>query len=266
MARLWRTRSLMMVSAVIDKTKLEKFLYNDPVWCCYMIGDLDEPFATSAKWSSAAAPDGGYSGVVLVFSMYSPATVMSYGDTPAIDAILRTDGIPDRPYCHLPVEHEKVFRERFDLRKTETMRRMFLRIGNFTPVRADQPVRLSVDDIPAMTELYEHYPGHFFDPRQVAHGVYYGVRENGSLVSVEGTHIFNKKRKLAVLGNIVTHRNYRGKGMATACTSKLVQELFKNVDLVCLNVSDANAPAVRSYEKLGFATHTKYIEGQARKK
>jgi RimJ/RimL family protein N-acetyltransferase len=246
--------------------KLEQFLYGDPIWCCYMIGDLDEPFAADARWIGAATPGGDFTGALLVFSKYSPATLVSYGAAEAAEAMLASEGVPDKAFCHIPLDHRPAFRGRYELRKVETMRRMFLRTGDFAPVRADQPKRLSEADIDAMRELYQHYPGHFFDPFQVQQGIYYGIRENGSMVSVAGTHIYSKRRKFAVLGNIVTHRNYRGKGLATACTSKLLQELFKTVDLVMLSVADGNAPAVRSYEKLGFATHTKYLEAHARRK
>ena len=50
----------------------------------------------------------------------------------------------------------------------------------------------------------------------IADGVYYGMRVNGQLVAAAGTHVVSRERRLAVVGNVLTHVDYRGRGFATA--------------------------------------------------
>jgi predicted GNAT family acetyltransferase len=79
-------------------------------------------------------------------------------------------------------------------------------------------------------------------------------------VSVAGIHIHSKRYKLAALGNIATHPDYRGQGLAKASCAKLCQELIRTVDHIGLNVKADNASAIGCYEKLGFKHIARYEE------
>src|SRR6478735_7958009 len=52
----------------------------------------------------------------------------------------------------------------------------------------------------------------------IADGVYYGMRVNGQLVAAAGTHVVSPGARLAVVGNVLTHVDYRGRGFACATT------------------------------------------------
>ena len=45
-------------------------------------------------------------------------------------------------------------------------------------------------------------------------GVYYGVRVDGRLVAAAGTHVISPTARLAVVGNVMTHVDFRGRGYA----------------------------------------------------
>lgn len=54
------------------------------------------------------------------------------------------------------------------------------------------------------------------------------------------------------LVSIETHKDFRGKGYATEVTSTLVARAFQETGTVTVTVVKENAPAIRTYEKVGF--------------
>ena len=121
---------------------------------------------------------------------------------------------------------------------------------------------LAMRDTGDIIDLYQYYPDNFFEPAQLATGHYYGVRQQGRLVAVAGVHVFAPSSGVACLGNIVTHPEFRGRGLSTACTSHLCQQLVaQGVEVLALNVDQHNTAATRVYEKLGFRHNNTYLEG-----
>ena len=58
------------------------------------------------------------------------------------------------------------------------------------------------------------------------------------------------------VGNIVTHREYRGRGIATKLFEVLLAELKeKGIRKIFLEVEHDNVPAIALYEKLGFTDY-----------
>ena len=51
-----------------------------------------------------------------------------------------------------------------------------------------------------------------------------------------GTHVISPTARLAVVGNVLTHVDYRGRGFATAVTGAVTAELLRTCDQVVLNV------------------------------
>ena len=66
--------------------------------------------------------------------------------------------------------------------------------------------------------------------------------------------------RLAVVGNVMTHADYRGRGFATAVTGAVTAELLRTSDQVVLNVRSDNPPALAVYRTLGYAEHVRYEE------
>ena len=99
--------------------------------------------------------------------------------------------------------------------------------------------------------------------RPIADGVYYGLRVNGQLVAAAGTHVVSPGARLAVVGNVLTHIDYRGRGFATAVTGAVTAELLRTCDQVVLNVRSDNPPALNAYRRLGYA-RARPLRGAAR--
>ena len=68
---------------------------------------------------------------------------------------------------------------------------------------------------------------------------------------------------IAAVGNVLTRLAYRGRGMATSCTSAVTEAALEQHRDVVLNVRHDNAPAVAVYDRLGYRTHGTFLEGPA---
>ena len=86
------------------------------------------------------------------------------------------------------------------------------------------------------------------------------MRVNGQLVAAAGTHVVSPGARLAVVGNVLTHADYRGRGFATAVTGAVTAELLRTCDQVVLNVRSDNPPALNAYRRLGYAEHVRFEE------
>ena len=91
-------------------------------------------------------------------------------------------------------------------------------------------------------------------------GVYYGIRVGGQLVAAAGTHVISPTARLGVVGNVLTHAHYRGRGFATAVTGAVTAELLRTCDQVVLNVRSDNPPALKAYRRLGYQEHVRFEE------
>jgi predicted GNAT family acetyltransferase len=79
-------------------------------------------------------------------------------------------------------------------------------------------------------------------------------------VSAAGTHVVSPSARLAVVGNVLTHANYRGRGFAAAVTGAVTAELLRFCDQVVLNVRSDNPPALQAYRRLGYQEHVRFEE------
>jgi predicted GNAT family acetyltransferase len=73
-------------------------------------------------------------------------------------------------------------------------------------------------------------------------------------------HVYSAEYRVAALGNITTHPDHRGRGLATAVTAGCCKHLLESVELIGLNVRADNAAAIRAYEKIGFEVRAVYHE------
>ena len=99
---------------------------------------------------------------------------------------------------------------------------IFITLASTTDV-----IQLSTKDLDDILKLYEiSYPDNWFDPRMLETNQYYAIRnENNMLISTAGIHVYSSKYKVAALGNITTHPDFRGKGLAKITSAKLCKSL-----------------------------------------
>jgi predicted GNAT family acetyltransferase len=96
--------------------------------------------------------------------------------------------------------------------------------------------------------------------------VYYGIRVGGRLVAAAGTHVVSREMRLAAVGNVLTHRDFRSRGYAKIVTGAVTAELLRFCDQVILNVRSDNPPALAAYRALGYREHTLFEERLVRRR
>jgi GNAT superfamily N-acetyltransferase len=240
------------------KAEIYDFLREDRLYAAYAIGDLEPALFRHCEWY-ASSRNGKLTALCLRFRGLRPDRVFLMGQagdlTHVVDGVLKSP----KAYFACTPEQLEVVRRFYSLRKTEAMLRMVLRPGDFAPV--DGSVRrLAGRHVDRLQELYRWYGDVAFAPYQLERGVFYGVEREGRLVATAGTHLLSRNYRMGIVGNVFTHPDYRGLGYAAVCTSAVVEELLSQSLDVVLNVGEANEPARRVYDRLGFRVHCSFVE------
>jgi GNAT superfamily N-acetyltransferase len=241
--------------------QIEPILRRNVFLHIYALGDLDPAFWPFTTWYGLEA--GG--AILLLYTAFETPTLMALGDPPFDDLhqLLREARplLPGTVYAHLSPGCRDVLEPLARIQSRGPHLKMALVSPALNVPGVDRVERMTAADVPALNALYAvGYPAHWFDPRQIDTGHYYGLRVDGELVSAAGCHVYSPAQRVAAFGNIVTHPAHRGRGYAAAVTARAAAEVLKSVDQVGLNVKADNAAAVRCYERLGFRPVAEYEE------
>lgn len=254
----------MEIHQIHDREKLAAYFQEDLPTHAYSLGDLDDLY-----W-----PKTTFFGEIQE-SVVSRVTLLYRGEGLPVLLALGPEGffgqdyfrflsphLPDPFYAHFSPGLEKYFLKDYEIVDHGEHYKMSL-VTPPSPGNNAQKncFRLNLDHIPELSELYHHsYPNHSFDPTMLSTGKYFGCRVRGILVSVAGVHVYSSHYRVAALGNITTHPDFRNHGFASLVTSYLCQDLVHEVDYIGLNVKVDNAPALHIYRSLGFQISSKYSE------
>ena len=251
--------------AVSDRGEIAAFLRRDRLYAAYALGDLDGPNRARVAWALAHDDAGQPTALAMHHEGLVPQPLFLMGAPAGCRAIL--DGVlkPRDAYLQATELQEAALRDLYELDSPIVMLRMAVDRHTFTSFAgpADRLTALDIDDLNRLYQL--GYRGGF--PASVVEdGVYYGVRVRGRLVSAAGTHAINPREEIAVVGNVMTHVDYRGHDFAKMVTSAVTADLLARVTDVALNVHADNDPAVAAYARLGYRTHCQLIERLARRR
>jgi ribosomal protein S18 acetylase RimI-like enzyme len=249
--------------ATRDTTELLALLSQDRLYAAYAIADLDPMEFGKTRWG-VAYDAGRPVAVVMEYRGISPQPLFVMGDPDGVEAILR-DVIRTR-VAYLAVKPELVaaVAHHYRLDSPGQMVRMAVDRSSFRPVLGDA-VRLDAADTRHLNRLYELGLTSWLPTEAVASGVYYGVRRGTRLIAAAGTHVVSPTYRIAAVGNVYTHRDHRGQGLAKVVTSAVTAELLRMVDDVVLNVRVDNPPALAAYRALGYREHTRFEERLVRR-
>lgn len=103
------------------------------------------------------------------------------------------------------------------------------------------------DDVLALTALV--YP-HYFRPRTMELGRYFGIYEDGRLAAMIGERL--GMPGLREMSAICTHPDFNGRGHARRLTAMLSNDTLARGGLPFLHVSHENYRALRLYERMGY--------------
>jgi ribosomal protein S18 acetylase RimI-like enzyme len=248
-----------------DKKEIESYLRKDVFLNIYGIGDLDDFFWPNTTWYGFQS-SGNISALALVYTGQLIPTLNAFsGEGDAAMAKLLDSMrpiLPNRFYAHLSPGLAEILEATHNLESKGEHFKMALMKKDITMAADVSGVeRLDMQDVTSVQALYkESYPGNWFDPRMLETNKYFGIRENGRLVSIAGVHVYSLEYKVAALGNITTLPEYRGRGYATRVTARLCQSLIDEGMDVGLNVKADNAAALSCYQRIGFKTVASYEE------
>lgn len=259
---MWKTARLTARPDILG------FLETDRLYAAYAIGDLEPGLFERCEWAGAYGTREAdrLQAAVLRFRGLEPPALFLMGDPGGVRAILAdpsTLSAAGEVCVTCRREHLPVARSFLALDAPAAMWRMVLTQARFRPAEGSC-IRLGPQDIGDLTQLYSLGGGEAFHPRQLAEGVFYGVKSGDRLVAAAGTHLVSRAYGVAAVGNVFTHPARRGRGYGAATTSAVTAELVAaGIRDVVLNVSQANTPAIRAYERLGFDCHCPFLEGIA---
>ncbi len=251
----------MEIQIIKDRSALEKYFRLDPPLHLYSLGDLDDFY-----WPRITCY-----GIQIGKALKNITPFYQGEDLPVLLAFGELDHeyirqlqslLPDQFYAHLSPGLIKQFSDVYQIAEHGDHFKMVL--TNSDPIsRANtkNTFRLAGTDLAEVNELYEEsYPDNAFDPRMLRSGQYIGLRHQGRLVSIAGIHTYSATYRVAALGNITTHPEYRGRGYSKAVTARLCQLLERTVDFIGLHVKCDNRLALSLYESLGFRISSIYGE------
>ena len=262
MAALARASSVLGSGLEIRQTRdrelLREFLDSDRLFAAYAICDLDDREFGRTRWG-VALDHGRPVAVVLEYTGLSPQPLFVMGDRAGVVGALRDVIRPRTAYLAARTELLSAASAVYKVSDGPPMVRMWVDSTTFRP-GPSAAIRLVPEDIGDLNKLYDFGLTSWLPSESVANGVYYGIRINGHLVAAAGTHVVSRAMGLAAVGNVLTHRDFRGRGFAKIVTGAVTQELLRFCDQVVLNVRADNPPALRAYQAIGYQEHVRFEE------
>ena len=255
----WRVRRLT------DPIEITTFLGRDRWYAAYALGDIEPGFFEQCQWFGADL-DGELRSLALLFEGLDPQALFLMGESVGAALILRAALRPAAAMFICSESHLPALKAHYQTGEIDSMLRMTLTAPDFCPANSLGVEQLGPGYAGELARLYACAHGNAFSPYQLAQGVFYGVKEEGRLVSAAGTHLVAKTMKIAAAGNVCTYPERRGRGYATRCTSAVCAELLAMGLDVILNVEQSNASAIHIYQKLGFRVYCPFVEGIAARK
>ena len=239
------------------RNHIHRLLRTDPIWCAYALADLDPLEDERSTWHT------NLDAVLLLYRGVDPPILFAHG-TPDETSPLFELVPPARYQFALQHDLRATIEKKLRPQSEERMWRMFLD-RQVEPAKSNPDARrLQREDLPAILELFGEHPDRpdSFHPMQMKDAPFYGFFERGMLVSIAGVHILSRWAQVAAIGNVFTHPNQRGRGLASIVCDAVVRALLEEkIKVIVLNVGTDNEPAIRCYQRLGFRQHCTYQEG-----
>lgn len=251
-----------VVQPLSDVATIRSILAPRVEYTAYALGQLEPALFPRTRWYYARGTTG--TGLVLHSRGGLGDATFVLGDPDSVAAILSIHPGTAQTYATCQPQHLDALRKFYRLGNQQPMIRMGVTRERFTPVAGQHTVVLSGIDIRKINSLYGSEGGpSYYIPEHIDSGLYRGVVEDGRLVAVAGTHVVSRQEGIAVVGNVFTHPEYRGRGYATATTNAVTEALLDYCDHVVLTVDPNNTPAVAAYARLGYREVCQLVEASA---
>lgn len=230
-------------------------------YSAYAIAYLDKRLFPMADFYEAVS--GDRSALVMHGRGGLGPSTITLGDTALVGQLLSLHPGPRQAFVTCEPEHIDTVLTTHNVWRPQTMLRMQLAKVDFAPPAPRGNVRRLIEaDAFELNRLYNEESTRYTG-RQIVEGVYFGAFHRGWLIAAAGTHIYSKREGVAVIGNVFTHQDFRGRGLGTAVTAAVASELLESCELTVLNVDPANRTARHIYEQLGFKETGRLVEAMS---
>jgi len=251
--------------SVTDRDEIASFLRTDRRYAAYPLGDLDSVMRARCSWGIAYDGSGEAVALAMHHDGLVPQPLFLMGDQAGCRAVLASVIKPRDAFFQSADGLDAAAEELYELERPTALLRMVTDRRSFVPY-AGAAERLAPGDIDDLNRLYQLGFRAGFAQAILDDAVYYGVRVRGRLVSAAGTHVINRREGIAVVGNVMTHADFRGHDLAKMVTGAVTAELLEQVDDVALNVHADNTPAIAAYTRLGYREHCRLTERLGRRR
>jgi ribosomal protein S18 acetylase RimI-like enzyme len=251
--------------SVSDRDEIAAFLRTDRRYAAYALGDLDSSLRGRCTWGMAYDGDGRPTGLAMHHDGLVPQPLFLMGDPAGCRAVLASVIKPRDAFFQSTTTLESAVEDLYEFERPTALLRMVVDASTFVPYLGAAQ-RLSPADIEDLNRLYQLGFRAGFASAILDDAVYYGVRIRGRLVSAAGTHVTNRREGIAVVGNVMTHADFRGHDFAKMVTGAVTAELLEQMPDVALNVHADNAPAIAAYTRLGYREHCRLSERLGRRR
>ncbi len=254
---------LVRVRKLTDTAEIVSFLDQRRAYSVPAYARLEPGYPEIPLWFEATAPVGKALCLTArgVFSNY----VFTMGDTPALHALLAEIRLPGRALITCQPEHLPAIEQHYEIEWHLMAKRMIVRRETFKAMD-EKAIRLKPSQIHEVNRLYGIEGIHGFSASRVRRGVFYGIWKDDRLVAVAGTHAIAPTYRIAHVGNVMTHPDFRNQGLAKICVSSVTGELLETCEDVVLDVEADNVPAVRAYTSLGYRDDCAVVEAIGHRK
>ena len=256
-------RGSIVARSTRDREVLREFLERDRLFSAYALCDLEDREFSRTRWGIATSGDSVLA-VGMEYGGPTPQPLFMAGRTDGIIALLRDVIRPRAAYLAAAPEVLAAATRHYRVEPGPPMLRMWVDRARFQPFPSTVERLLPVE-VNELNRLYQLGFAAWLPSIAVAEGVYFGIRVNGRLVAAAGTHVVSRDARLAVVGNVLTHGDHRGRGYAKAVTSAVTAELLRFCDDVVLNVRSDNPAAIAAYRHLGYVEHCRFEERLVRR-
>ncbi len=250
--------STVAVRRLTDRGEILSYLERQRDYCAVAIPYLEPRQGFGSRWFLAQR--GEAFALCLLSERFSCDWVFTLGEAGLLDQLLPSLRLPTRAYLTCHPDHLGVVQKYYELEWHRLLKRLKVERGSFSPAGNGEPRPLGPKDIAAANDLYRTWGHPALSSGQLRKGMYFGVWQDGQLISAAGTLFISKTYGLGCVGNVLTRPGYRGQGLATACTSAVTSKLFEFCQEVVLDVEPGNEPALRMYGRLGYRETCLLIE------
>jgi ribosomal protein S18 acetylase RimI-like enzyme len=257
--------SQLRARSVTDREEIAAFLQTDRRYAAYALGDLDSAARGRCSWGIAYDEHGEPAALAMHHDGLVPQPLFLMGEPGGCRAVLAGVIKPRDAFLQATEDLDRAAADLYELERPTHLLRMVVDADRFVAASGTAQ-RLHAGDIDDLNRLYQLGFRAGFAQAILDDAVYYGIRIRGRLVSAAGTHVINRREGIAVVGNVMTHADYRGHGFAQMVTGAVTADLLQQVPDVALNVHADNAPAIAAYSRLGYREYCRLTERLARRR